>query len=358
MTLQCESDGSYRRCPASGSWRGARLIQQLSKTPCLQDRNWGFDHNAVWVNDGCRGVFDAGNPYTSVGGQVTCASGGSRTECPADTRYGVRLVRQLSNATCTEGRTWGTSRDAVWVDRGCRAEFVVGQGSGGGGGTAGQITCGAPSGQQVTCRTNGYATRVRLVRDLSGGRCRQGSTWGYTDSFIWANRGCRAEFGVTYGGGAGSDLIQRARRACETKVLNTGYGSVRVDNARQSGDNVIVNARATDAGRDWDIECTYRTAMGTAMLTRVGEAGGPGGGGNQYDLFARAQRACENEARRQGYEVVRSGPGKPQSWGVQHHLALRRGGQTYSQATCNYLSADNRATLASGPADRVPAQPR
>jgi hypothetical protein len=42
--VRCESNGSYRRCPASGSWRGARLVQQLSKTPCLEGRNWGFDH--------------------------------------------------------------------------------------------------------------------------------------------------------------------------------------------------------------------------------------------------------------------------------------------------------------------------
>jgi hypothetical protein len=40
---------------------------------------------------------------------------------------------------------------------------------------------------------------VVLIRDLSGRNlCRQGSNWGYTDSGIWANQGCRAEFEVTY----------------------------------------------------------------------------------------------------------------------------------------------------------------
>ena len=50
------------------------------------------------------------------------------------------------------------------------------------------ITCGTLSGTQVTCKTLGYATGVRLVRDLSNNRCRKGSSWGNTDSFIWANR--------------------------------------------------------------------------------------------------------------------------------------------------------------------------
>jgi hypothetical protein len=273
-------------------------------------------------------------------------------------------VRQLSKATCGEGRTWGTSQEAVWVDRGCRGEFLIGSASGGGGETPSpaRVTCGSTTGQQVTCRTNGYATNVRLVRDLSGGLCRQGQNWGYTDPFIWANRGGRAEFSISYGGetpggGVGGELGQRARRACENKVLSSGYGSVRVDRTYQSGENVIVTARGTEGEQDWDIECTYRTAMQSALITRVTEVEGGGGGGNESDMFRRAQQVCEAEARRQGYEVVRSAPGKPQSWGVRLELVLRRGGQTYSRATCNYLSADNRATLAPGAADQVP-QPR
>jgi hypothetical protein len=121
------------------------------------------------------------------------------------------------------------------------------------------------------------------------------------------------------GGGVGDQLSHRARRACESKVLSTGHGSVRVDNTYQRDENVIVNARATDAGRDWNIECTYRTVLQSAVLTRVSEVGG----------------------------VLQSGPGKRQSWGVQHQLGLRRAGQTYSRATCNYLSSEGRVTLAS-----------
>jgi hypothetical protein len=208
-TVRCESNGPFTRCPAYGSWRGARLVQQLSQKACIQGKTWGFDRNAVWVIDGCRGVFDAGDPYANAGERVTCAGTGGRTECPADTRYGVTLVRQVSSTRCVQGSTWGTSQNAIWVDRGCRGEFQIGSGAAGGE-TTKRITCGNPAGQQVTCPTNGSATGVRLVRDLSYGRCQEGQSWGHTDSFIWVNRGCRAEFEVTYRGAGGPEPLPGA----------------------------------------------------------------------------------------------------------------------------------------------------
>ncbi|MDQ3136389.1 MAG: DUF3011 domain-containing protein [Gemmatimonadota bacterium] len=124
-----------------------------------------------------------------------------RKECPIPSDRQVRLVRTISNNACIETKSWGTTAGTIWVSAGCRGEFeltsrpVVDPGAG----ATRQITCGSLGGNQVQCRTLGYATNVRLVRDLSG-RCRQNSNWGYTDSFIWANSGCRALFEVSYGG--------------------------------------------------------------------------------------------------------------------------------------------------------------
>jgi len=59
--------------------------------------------------------------------RVRCESRNQdRTYCTADTRGGVRLVRQISDADCVSGRTWGTDRRGIWVTRGCRADFEVG----------------------------------------------------------------------------------------------------------------------------------------------------------------------------------------------------------------------------------------
>ncbi len=37
----------------------------------------------------------------------------------------IDLYRQLSRTHCSEGYNWGWRHDGVWVERGCRAEFVV-----------------------------------------------------------------------------------------------------------------------------------------------------------------------------------------------------------------------------------------
>lgn len=57
---------------------------------------------------------------------VTCESDNNKTTtCPINTQGGVRLVRQLSRATCNGN--WGSRNNRVWVRNGCRAEFVSGR---------------------------------------------------------------------------------------------------------------------------------------------------------------------------------------------------------------------------------------
>jgi uncharacterized membrane protein YgcG len=61
-----------------------------------------------------------------AGGRLlACESDGTYRRCPADTSSGVALVRELSSGRCTARSTWGFDAQAVWVDRGCRAEFRV-----------------------------------------------------------------------------------------------------------------------------------------------------------------------------------------------------------------------------------------
>jgi hypothetical protein len=74
-----------------------------------------------WDDRGGRGRGDSGER------QIACASNnGERVVCEVDTRgRSVRMARQISGSPCQEGRTWGVDRRGVWVDRGCRAEFVL-----------------------------------------------------------------------------------------------------------------------------------------------------------------------------------------------------------------------------------------
>jgi hypothetical protein len=51
---------------------------------------------------------------------------GHRAFCNADmSRGAVQMTKQLGDVRCVEGYTWGHDEKGVWVDRGCRAEFLL-----------------------------------------------------------------------------------------------------------------------------------------------------------------------------------------------------------------------------------------
>jgi len=57
---------------------------------------------------------------------VRCESDrGRRKECSIPRGARVRLEKTLSDTACTRGRTWGQTRNEIWVDDGCRAIFEV-----------------------------------------------------------------------------------------------------------------------------------------------------------------------------------------------------------------------------------------
>src|SRR3984957_11585896 len=75
-------------------------------------------------------------PLNAQEGGLTCASNDGRYRyCRADTQNRVQLVRQISNSRCSQGYSWGFDYRGIWVDRGCRAEFVYGRRVSGGGGS-------------------------------------------------------------------------------------------------------------------------------------------------------------------------------------------------------------------------------
>lgn len=187
-TVRCESkDGQRVTCPADTS-QGVMLSKQLSTEGCWKDETWGTDANGVWVSDRCRAEFavaaapvrpqapaetrgeerqdegggGAGKTIAIVGGIAAAAVvtglivkgnddddddrgwlGGNgwgngdnrivRCESRKDkrrtcaTRKGadVEMRRQLSDRPCNRGSSWGKSKEYIWVDHGCRAEFWV-----------------------------------------------------------------------------------------------------------------------------------------------------------------------------------------------------------------------------------------
>lgn len=145
-------------------------------------------------------------PAAQAQGYVTCESreGGYR-ECYSGFRYPAVLVRQLSNSSCVEGRSWGHRPGAVWVSKGCRAEFEEARGGGGGGhhdGGGEGIVCESRDNRYRECPAS-FRGPVELVEQYSSSRCVEGQTWGKTRGAVWVDGGCRGRFAEYYGGGGG-----------------------------------------------------------------------------------------------------------------------------------------------------------
>jgi hypothetical protein len=66
--ITCESQQENRqRCPTNGG--DVRLVNQLSRTQCIEGRTWGADREGIWVSGGCRAVFEVQEREDSRGEQ-------------------------------------------------------------------------------------------------------------------------------------------------------------------------------------------------------------------------------------------------------------------------------------------------
>lgn len=194
--IRCESEGYRQRyCPAQLGGRDVILVRQLSRSPC--DGHWGYDRNGIWVSEGCRAEFALDDRYYRGDNRLLCSSERHRFKrCPADTRWGVEFVRQLSRASCRGN--WGYDQYGVWVDNGCRAEFSV---------TPpppppplvednpypDRIRCSSRKGRYKLCPVD-TGDGVELLKQHSRATCR--GNWGYNDQGVWVDNGCRATFRI------------------------------------------------------------------------------------------------------------------------------------------------------------------
>lgn len=220
QTIYCASDDGHRNYCSANTRGGVQMTRQRSGSACIQGQTWGWDNRGIWVDRGCRAEFvtntgnsnwnNGGGNWNSGGGQsIYCASDdGNRHYCNANTGGGVQLTQQRSGSACIQGQTWGWDNRGIWVDRGCRAEFVTGTGSGnrnnngwrrgnsGNSGYSQTFTCSSDDGGRHYCSVpgNGNPNNVIMSRQISGSSCIQGQTWGVDQRGVWVDRGCRAEF--------------------------------------------------------------------------------------------------------------------------------------------------------------------
>jgi hypothetical protein len=211
--VSCSSDDMQRHYCETDTRGGVRLVRQHSDSECRQGYSWGYDRRGIWVDHGCRADFafggGAGERFDRDHGSdrgdaaLYCSSDDMRRHyCEIDTRGGVRLVRQRSDSECRQGYSWGYDRRGIWVDHGCRADFVAGGGERENAdrdrnkdrGDA-ALYCASDDMRRHYCEIDARGG-ARLVRQRSDSECREGYSWGYDRRGIWVDHGCRADFVV------------------------------------------------------------------------------------------------------------------------------------------------------------------
>ena len=198
----------------------------------------------------------------------------------ADTRGGVRLMKQRSDSPCNQGYSWGFDRGGVWVDRGCRADFAVDsyQYSRARPGSTGTISCSSDEAAGIT------AAPVRGANSPGAAAqrvpCREGYSWGSDGRGVWVDHGCRADFAVEGGRGAGAGTaiaIGIATRAARTRSFPVHRTTCTVTTARRtleaecgcsSSAAILPAARAT-AGATTAAESGWITAAAPISRSSV-----------------------------------------------------------------------------------------
>lgn len=133
---------------------------------------------------------------------VVCESrDGRRHRCAADTLGQITMGRQLSRKSkCVEGRSWGYDSQAIWVDRGCRAEFLIADNRGtyrdrGPSQAMQTVLCESDGSRRTHCSAD-TSFGVRLTHEISNNNCIVNRTWGSDENGVWVSNGCRAEFAM------------------------------------------------------------------------------------------------------------------------------------------------------------------
>lgn len=196
QTVICSSNNQrYIECRTPFRNR-ARLIENISAARCIEGQNWGSRQGVVWVSNGCRGRFaDSGNGWGSGNASLRCESvKGRYNECRKAYNAPVFLTRNLSSTRCTENYNWGQRSNIVWVNGGCRGEFVS-RGGSGNGGWGYNITCSSINGRYNTCAWDRNRGAPQLLERIAG-RCAYASDWGYNSHSVWVKNGCSARFGT------------------------------------------------------------------------------------------------------------------------------------------------------------------
>ncbi len=151
----------------------------------------------------------------------------------------IRLTKKKSDSPCIDGTSYGFSDRAVWVDKGCAAQFEVtyratspgrrppGEGIpwweriGSSDTEVAKVRCASENYGRNICSVDGEIHSIDIQKQRSQARCEEGVSFGFHNDFVWVDKGCEADFEVRFtprGGSGGSSETTRPPRRDTEKV--------------------------------------------------------------------------------------------------------------------------------------------
>ncbi|MCC6193176.1 MAG: DUF3011 domain-containing protein [Burkholderiales bacterium] len=118
---------------------------------------------------------------------------------------------------------------------------------------SGFIECSSISYRYQFCPANTQG-RVNMIREVSTGNlCRQGRGWGFDNSGIWVDRGCRAQFSYGRDGGGGGNWNRPGEITCESIGYRRRFCNADTD-GRVSLVREISTGNLCRQGRGWGFD--------------------------------------------------------------------------------------------------------
>jgi len=127
-TVRCESRANSRTNCRIEAQAVVRLYRQSSKAPCQQGYSWGQSGQNLWVDKGCRGVFDI-SPWSSQVPGFDTSREQARQACTREARkhqFSVLNTRIIETGHRHFDVELETKRDRVEMDLMCRYDVNAG----------------------------------------------------------------------------------------------------------------------------------------------------------------------------------------------------------------------------------------
>jgi hypothetical protein len=174
--------------------------------------------------------------------------------------------------------------------------------------SAQNITCSSNDMGRHYCRAN-TANGVKLVYQRSGSACTMGVSWGYDNSGIWVDHGCRADFSIGIGSGQGnnegnpSNALLMCKNTASQRLPGVPLAYISVYRGTDPDpNNYMVNFRAQPPNQ--------RQSSGFCIVSKTGQlrnfqfdsnsgggnSGGNNGGNNSGASPNTAMQLCKDTA--------------------------------------------------------------